>query len=519
MTSENQLTVDEILKLDEEPSEISSNKKDDDIEDAELLTQHTVVTSPWSRIGIIGVPLGVGFLIFYFMFNNIINGQSNVKKPEVNPQDKSAPLPPSAENKDGDVYAQLALSRQQEELEKIKQQKEKLPVKTQNQEPTSAKSIQREPSAAQVSSTPTPRVTYSSPRRYQSVTRPQIAPRSSFALPRVSNPSITRVQKTVDPIDEFNRLRSIGSYGLIAYADSSVSELTRPDPADTSSLQTNQVQPQPVNIDSESTSSITEENTSNRIEKIRPRWQVEAKTSQSVNLANNYLPQESQILSERKTRYLSVGEEATGILITPLVKQQTDSKNNQSQKDDGRRFVAKLTQDLRDNYGEVAIPKGTLLAVELVGVDGGNYATANVRSIIKDNTEYPLTAGAISVQGEKVKPLIAKKFQDFGGAIASYDITVGLVGGLAKVGEIINQPDSQSTINNSTIGSFSSAVIQNNRRNLGGAFLEGAFGSVGDILSDRAARSTQEIVSRPNVWHIPQGTKVTFIVNRSLELP
>ncbi|BBD63164.1 hypothetical protein NIES2109_60140 (plasmid) [Nostoc sp. HK-01] len=518
MSSENPLTVDEILKLDEEPLEISSNKKSDDIEDEEFLTQHTVVTSPWSRIGIIGVPLGIGFLIFYLMFNNIINGQSNVKKPEVNSQDKSAQLTPDAENKDGDVYAQLALSRQQEELDKIKQQKEKLPVKIQNQEPTRAKPIQREASAAQVPSKPTPPVTYSSPRRGQPVTRNQITPRRSFALPRVSNPTIARVQKTVDPIDEFNRLRSIGSYGLIAYADSSVSESTMPDPADTSSLQTNQVQPQPIDVDSEPTSSITEESTSNRIEKIRPRWQVESKADKKL-IANNYLPQESQILTERKTRYLTVGEFATGILVTPLVKQQTDTKNNQQQTEEGRRFVAKLTQDFRDNYSEVAIPKGTLLAVELVGVDGGNYATANVRSIIKDNTEYPLTAGAISVQGEKGKPLIAKKYQDKGGAIANYDITVGLVGGLAKVGEIINQPDSQSTINNSTIGSFSSAVTQNNRRNLGGAFLEGAFDSVGDILSERAARSTQEILARPNVWHIPQGTKVTFIVNRSLELP
>ncbi|MBD2498349.1 TrbI/VirB10 family protein [Nostoc sp. FACHB-280] len=514
--SENPLTVDEILKLDDEPSEISSNQKAE-IEDEELLTQHTVVTSPWSRIGIIGVPLGIGFLIFYLMFNNIINGHSSVNKPETKTQDKSAQLTPSAENKDGDIYAQLALSKQQEELDKIKQQKEKLSVKAQP-EAKSAKPIQREPSAAQMPSRPTPPVTYSSPRRYQPVTRPQIAQRRSFVLPRVSNPSITRVQKTVDPIDEFNRLRSIGSYGLIAYADSSVSESTLLDPADTSSLQTNQVQPQPIDIDSEPTSSITEENTSNRIEKIRPRWQVESKVDKKL-IANNYLPQESQILTEHKTRYLSVGEFATGILVTPLVQQQTDSKNNQEQTEDGRRFVAKLTQDFRDNYGEVAIPKGTLLAVELVGVDGGNYATANVRSIIKDNTEYPLTAGAISVQGEKGKPLIAKKFQDKGGAIASYDITVGLVGGLAKVGEIINQPDSQSTIHNSTIGSFSSAVTQNNRRNLGGAFLEGAFDKLGDIVSDRASRASQEILARPNVWHIPQGTKVTFIVNRSLELP
>ncbi|BBD62891.1 hypothetical protein NIES2109_57410 (plasmid) [Nostoc sp. HK-01] len=515
--SENPLTVDEILKLDDEPSEISSNQKAE-IEDEELLTQHTVVTSPWSRIGIIGVPLGIGFLIFYLMFNNIINGHSSVNKPETKTQDKSAQLTPSAENKDGDVYAQLALSKQQEELDKIKQQKEKSTAKTQ-QEPATAKPVKVQSAAVQVSSTPTPPLTYSSPRTNQPVTRTQIAPRRSFALPSVSNPGVTRVQKTIDPTAEFNRLRSIGSYGLIAYADSSVSESTLLDPAEvsTSLVQTNQQQAEPTDINNEYPSAA-EESTSNRIEKIRPRWQVESKADKKL-IANNYLPQESQILTERKTRYLTVGEFATGILVTPLVQQQTDTKNNQQQTEDGRRFVAKLTQDLRDNYGEVAIPKGTLLAVELVGVDGGNYVTANVRSIIKDNTEYPLTAGAISVQGEKGKPLIAKKFHDKGGAIASYDITVGLVGGLAKVGEIINQPDSQSTINNSTIGSFSSAVTQNNRRNLGGAFLEGAFGSVGNIISDRASRSSQEILARPNVWHIPQGTKVTFIVNRSLELP
>ncbi|MDB9370676.1 TrbI/VirB10 family protein [Nodularia spumigena CS-586/05] len=214
-----------------------------------------------------------------------------------------------------------------------------------------------------------------------------------------------------------------------------------------------------------------------------------------------------------------VGEFASGELVTPLVKEQWLERNQESE--DGKRYVAKLTEDLKDKEGNVAIASGSLMALEILSVDGASYAQVQVTSIIRDNTEYPISAGAITVQGEGGRPLIAQQYKDKGGEIAQYDLTVGLVSGLGKVGEIINQPDIQDEIEDELLdGTIRRRTrVNNSRRNISGAILEGAFGSLSDIIGRRAETSTQEILARPNVWYIPRDTKVTFQVNRTLELP
>ncbi|RCJ40909.1 hypothetical protein A6770_37030 [Nostoc minutum NIES-26] len=509
--------IDNLLAIDNDKDLKRGSVPEENIEELELnsspvLTKHTVVTSPWSRLGIIAVPFGLSFLAIFWLLNGIFNPAQQSIKTTKQPQDSSEAVE-KAEQKDGDVYALLALDQQEEELSKInnnKTQKPQVDPKTNKTQNIASTPTQKAPRLVQ---------RYNQPETLKTTSRVSRSkePPRSFVTARASNPtssitSTTRVQKALDPTAEFNRLRNIGSYGLIAYADSSVGESTMPDPALTTSSQ--QVEPKSSDSadNSESTQTTSTEATEKSIEKIRPWWQ-----SQSVN---NYLSQEDQIIQEQQTRYLTVGEFASGVLITPVVKQQADTRNQSQQTDDGKRFVAKLTQDLRDNYGNVAIASGSLLAVEVVSIDGSNYAQVQVTSIIKDKTEYPISSGAMTVQGSGGKPLIAKKFQNKGGEIAQYDLTVGLVGGLAKVGEVINQPDVQQSIQNGFGDGFSSnTTIQNNRRNIGGAFLNGAFGKLGDIVSRRAERSTQEILARPNVWFIPQGTKVTFIVNRTLELP
>jgi hypothetical protein len=506
-------TIDNLLQITDEEQLNNSQHINEDTDIAPI-TKHTVVTSPWSRLLVIAVPFGVGFLVIFLVLNSIFNPNQSEFKVADSTQTSSSALD-KVDEKDGDVYAKLALSEQEKDLSRInttKDEEEPEPVTNQTEKVVS-------------SNPPAPR-TISSPRPVQSTPKsinrmpPSPTPVRNFVTPSSAIP-LTRNVKTLDPTSEFERLRNIGSFGQIAYADTSITE-SAPlmtavnDPG----LKQTQIVEEPDNaeINSKSTLVTPQENTTDTIEKIFPRWQVEAKASKPVNLANNYLPQENQILQEKPTRYLTVGTFGHGVLITPVVKQQTD-KDERQQTDDGRRFVAKLTQDLHDNNGDIAIESGSLLAVEVISVDGGSYAQMQVTSIIKDKTEYPISKGAISVQGNGGKPLIAKKFQDKGGEIAQYDLTVGLVGGLAKVGEIINQPDSQTSIQNSSIGGFSSSVTQNNRRNIPGAFLEGAFGKLTDIIGDRAERSTEEILARPNVWYIPQGTKVTFIVNRTLELP
>ncbi|WGV29073.1 TrbI/VirB10 family protein [Halotia branconii] len=507
-------TVDDFLKIDDDLKDsapILDQNQDETPSELEpeiqpVLTKHTIVTSPWSRLLIIAVPFGLTFLAIFWLLNGIFNPSSPSVKTAEQPKNESSTLE-QVDQKDGEVYAKLALNQQQDELSKINKDKSEKPqttvVKTE-------KVVEKSPPTPPPTQQPRPATTRNNyppePRRSYAATPTKVSARTA---------------KPVDPTTEFNRLRSLGSYGKIAYADTSDTNIneTAPDLSqslDPSLTQTEQVE-QSNNVEPTITE-IPQESTPNSIEKIRPRWQPQTKANKSATLANNYLPGENQILQEKQTRYLTVGEFANGVLITPVVKQEVDTKNESQQTDDGRRFVAKLTEDLRDNYGDVAIPSGSLLAVEVVSVDGGSYANVQVTSIIKDKTEYPISKGAIAVQGSGGKPLIAKKFQDKGGEITQYDMTVGLVSALGKVGEVINQPDSEEEVEDEFTGRIRRRS-SGNRRDLSGALLEGAFSRLSQIVGDRAQTSTEEILARPNVWYIPQETKVTFLVNRTLELP
>ncbi len=91
-----------------------------------------------------------------------------------------------------------------------------------------------------------------------------------------------------------------------------------------------------------------------------------------------------------------------------------------------------------------------------------------------------------------------------------------MISGLAKVGEIINKPDEEVTEDLPLGGSRTRT--RNNNRNPTGAFIEGFFGSVSEVVGKRTERATQEILSRPNIWVVPKNTEITIQVNRSIKL-
>ncbi|MBW4689215.1 MAG: TrbI/VirB10 family protein [Komarekiella atlantica HA4396-MV6] len=536
-SDENNLsTVDEIIRLDDEENReeeahssnvfpLTSDSVEDDKDDTELITKHTVVTSPWSRLGMVGIPLGGGFLVFFMLFNSIINGGNQAKKEEA--KTVNQPTEQALSENDGDVYAQLALAKQAQELDKIDSQKNKSQVqKTEKPAlPSPEVPVSRQSVAVASSPPPPPRDVQ---RNYSPPPRAIAAPPRNYSVTRPE--SIATVKPAADPISELNRLRSLGSFGKINYA-SNVTDLNN------DTLSKNQIGSgyrQPVKSQKISAGSEIKEplfpgsnsiETPNDgieipgygIEKIRPRWSKIQNSAELIAATDNA----SANNSITTNRYLVVGQFADGVLMTPLVKEQSTEQNSSIRQSDSNssRYLAKLTQDLYDNYGDVAISRGTLVAVSVISVDGASYAKAQVTSIIKDNTEYPIAKNAISLLGEGGNPLVAKPFKDKGGELAGQDLTVGLVTGVGKVGEIINQSDSSSSVINSAAGTFSTNVTSNTRRNIGGAFLQGAFGKLGEIIEQRSQTSTQEILSRPNIWYVPKGTKITFMVNRTLELP
>ncbi|MDZ8264107.1 TrbI/VirB10 family protein [Nostoc sp. ChiQUE01b] len=520
----NPSTVDEILRLDDEENRgredhplnvlpLTSDFVGDEKDDAEPITKHTVVTSPWSRLGMVGIPLAGGFLVFFMLFNSIINGGNQAKKEEAKTVNQSTEQ--ALSENDGDVYAQLALAKQAQELDKIDSQKNKSQLKKVEKPSTQPQEVPISRQSVAVASSPPPPLRYVQ-RNYSP------PPREIAALPRnysVARPQpIATLKPATDPISELNRLRSLGSFGKIDYA-SNITGLNNDTLIDSGYKQP--VKSQKISADSRIKEPLFSEssNTIERregIEKIHPRW---LNTQSSAELIAG-IDNASANNSITKSRYLVVGQFADGVLMTPLVKEQsTEQSSTRQSETNSSRYLAKLNQDLHDNYGRVAIKAGTLVAIEVTSVDSASYTKAFVTSIIKDNTEYSIAKNAISVMGFGGNPLIAKPFKDKGGELARQDLTVGLVSGVGKVGEIMNQSDSSSSIINSAAGTFSTNVTSNTRRNIGGAFLQGAFGKLGEIVGERSQASTQEIISRPNIWYIPKGTKVTFMVNRTLELP
>ncbi|MFN6454692.1 MAG: TrbI/VirB10 family protein [Nostoc sp. EfeVER01] len=510
-------TLEDLLEIDDVNK--TNDNKAPEPESLLVATKHTIVTSPWSRLAIIAVPFGVGFLAIFLMLNGVLNPapapKIGLKTPEI-PIDEQAQ---QSDEGDGDARAKLALSDQEDELGRINKNKfdqpAPVPVSV-NQKVVPSNPPSPQPAPRSVQNTQPRHVTQTTPQQIRTYTQPPT--RTSFS-PKTSISA--QIVTPLDPLEQLNKLRGIGSYGKIAYAETSTSKQSLLDPAQS---QTQAVQNQPneqnEQTDTNNFDQTTPQNSSESIEKIRPRWQATSKVNK-ITLANNYLPQESQILQGKQTRYLTVGTFASGVIVTPLV-QTTVNNSGQTQTQtltsNNTRSVARLQEDLRDNYGQVAIPKGTMFAVELGSVDGGSYAVASVRAIIKDNTEYPISAGAISVTGVGGRPLIARRFQDRGGDIARNDLFGGAVSALGKVGEIINQPDSEEEILDESTGRIRRRS-SGNQRNLTGALMSGFFGQVSQNISQRNQRNTQEITSRSNTWFIPQGTKVTFNVNRSLELP
>jgi hypothetical protein len=203
-----------------------------------------------------------------------------------------------------------------------------------------------------------------------------------------------------------------------------------------------------------------------------------------------------------------VGSSASATLVTPLILAQGSTNNN-------IRFVARLDEPIKSNTGGIAIPAGTQVAVAMTGVDSGFNITAQVSAILKDGTEYPISPGAISILGKGNTPLIARPYKDKGGEIALGDATLGTIAGLAKVGEIINQPEE---ITEDLLFGGSRTRSRGNNRNIAGAFLQGAFGKVAETMGSRTQKATSEITSRPNIWYVPANTKISIVVNRSIKL-
>jgi Bacterial conjugation TrbI-like protein len=537
-------TVNSLLFIEDDETSVvedSISEDNDDIETEQedpalVQTKHSIINSPLSRFGVVGGGIGVVVLFLFMFLNPIMNGDKAKKKEEV----KVAQTPSVEEQKevkqDGDIYAKLALQRQAEQLSKLGVKEEKTNiVKPDNKEtikpntkekslntpkpvvrqqtsfPQFQRRIERPTKEPQVvQRTPEPVKTSTPAPQIQAIRRPSPQPKNEIA------------SKPNDPLAELEKLRTLGSAGQVYYTASADTENSNDaedadyTPRRRSNSSNSETRTEVINNTSQNADST--DNT--EIERLSPRWapvavqDEESEESELTSIKRNqdYSPLEAGIIEGREEQYLVVGEYAAATLDTPLI-WAPDAKSKSQTK-----FVARLTKPLMSNTGEEAIPADTLLSIEMQEVDSSGRATAVVTAILKDGTEYPVPRGAITVLGDKAKPLIASQYHNKGREIMSMDAGLGLISGLAKAGEIINQPEVESSISQSNGGFNSIQTSRSRNRSLLGAFVQGAFGTISEQVKQRNQKAIDEIMRRPNIWFVPQNTKITIQVNRSLQI-
>ncbi len=581
-----------------------------DFEDpATVQTKHSFATSPWTKLIFIGGTFGIGFLIVFFVLNNL--GKTNVvaKKTEA-PSKTFTDVKPPKDNLGDEAIGRVALIEQKNELEVLNKQEEggKSDLTLEKQESSlKGKKYQTASSRRTSNTIDVPRRSYSqtsprasstnsyypAPQRVSSSYAPVSVPRrnrqissnsnlfnstASFPPPSPeSNNQISQVTAS-SAIAEIDRLRTLGSVGQVEYKTakaipvnptqtkrSTVREIV----AENSAGNTEErLRPSGTRSSDRARGAVSTRNT---VEELIPRWEPTPEKSEpsdnndyasdsiknsdisdfnlttpiqpekiastdigmisdllaerdrtSDNFSNEKNPKASSILEEEKLileesypQYLVVGSFAKATLVTPLLVSQSTNRDNKEA--DTLRFVATLDEPLYSNTGKVAIDAKTQLIIAVSSISSSSRVNAEVVGILMNKTEYPISPGVISVLGEGGGPLVASPFDNKGSEIAKYDTSLGIFAGLAKIGEIINQPDEEIISENLETG-LTTTRSSNTNRSIEGAFIEGLFGSLNDNISERTNRAVKEINDRPVDWYVPQNTKIIVEVNKSIKL-
>lgn len=382
----------------------------------------------------------------------------------------------------------------------------------------------------------------SAPRRSSLSERPQTVP------PPPPDTFKEQEQPDSDPLEDIARLRSLGGLGRVKYNqkinDSVVvsNQLgmggTSPETIESRNRRGYGQTSEQDFLEEENSEVFENDDSGNEIEELTPKWEPvniankfeesdeqevlsrNDRFSQAISRTRNYrasnieyLPEESLILEEgqfseqkESEQYLTTGLTVDARLTTPLIIAEGRQNKN-------LRFTAQILEPIKSNTGEIAIPANTQVVIAIKEVDSGGGMNAEVVAFIKNGTEYLVKPGTISVLAKNGNPLMARRYRK--GSRFGDDVFQGAIAGAAKVGEVINERD--ETVEDLPLGGTRTRR-SGSRRDIPGALLEGAFGSISTSVSNRNQRRAERREGRPNIWRIKKGKQITLRVNRSIKL-
>jgi hypothetical protein len=189
------------------------------------------------------------------------------------------------------------------------------------------------------------------------------------------------------------------------------------------------------------------------------------------------------------------GTYAQAVLETPIYWAQDLANEQQSQ-----RTALKLSEPLYGSRGEVALEAGTLLVAEVNVIAGSGLLQLHVTDVVvtKDGRQQVMSIPNqnLIIAGHEGQPLVAREIQNTD-AIRSAELQLAALGALGNVGELLNRPESQTSV----IGIGSSATsVQNGSVNILAGLLEGAADAVLPIEQARVEDRIDDYDNQPRIW-------------------
>ena len=373
-------------------------------------------------------------------------------------------------------------------------------------------------------STPAPKsspaTVSSAPTRPTATSADRSPPRTITTTPR--SPAITAAPQpevAVDPVERWRELAQVGSYGTVTPTESNEalgSTATIANQAEFTDRPTLPAIDQLASVP-EASLSETQPNFSTA---ERPNSGLPTDTLSSMTTAlEPSLAEAPAILTAAEARILQTtavpsvlvaGTQSAAELATPVVLEAAVADNF---------FRVILSEPLRDHQGQIAIPAGGELLVQVDAVsESGLVQLSAVQAVWEEpgrQRELQFPAGFVQIRGHEGAPLIADQYRDVGPEMAAMDAGQVAIGAVRRASELYNRTNTRvETGNGSTVVTESSSDP-----NLLAGLLEGGTDVLLDTLSERNQQAIEELAERPRIAYIEAGRPVQIFVNETVQMP
>jgi hypothetical protein len=467
-------------------------------------TSQTLISSPFSKVALVGGAGLLGFAVVGIFVNSIMSTNSKQATAMVDKDAKNLVASSSLDPKDAElakVKTDLAMGSQISSKPKSPNnllssdlQKNGLEAKDKaansavnsanpNLQPAVPPSQLPPPPPSNLTAVPVEPEPVRPPVRQVMSPSPVVVPAQNFNSP---------VVQPTNSIEEWQRLASIGSYGSVTSEARSVA-----------GFQNNQVVV-PNNQVVIPNSQVVIPN--NQVASTNPSPRVEP----PANSLTTYLARSQGSQARVPNNTLLVGTTAKASIKTPVVFAPT---GNLSTGNGVPKFIVTLDEPILTVDGKAAIPAGALLIVTVRPLDAkSGLSELNVVSISINGREFTPPGNAITIRGAEGGPLVADNYFDYGSQIAGMDLSTVLITAAAEVGKLTNNPTNISSV--STVGGFSTSSASPPPDFIGAA-VSGGLGYLSKALIARNTDSTKEFSTRPNVFYIAAGKQVQVFINQT----